>query len=132
MTFDSGETLLLPEEGADKAIGKFAALQGDRPLLGRGWLRFDMRDPSKLVARKPGTSIAHAVADPGDAPAGDTKTDAAKAGNITGAVAGGGIARGQGGLGHGKGRTGRAHHRAGHRIVQGVGDDRAEGATAGS
>ena len=83
LTFDSGETLLLPEDGADQAIMKFAALQGDRPLLGRGWLRFDMRDPTKLVARKPGTSVAHAVADPGDA-----KTDAARAGNTTGAVAG--------------------------------------------
>ena len=66
MTFESGETLLLPEDGAPKALVKFAELDGARPLLGRGWLRFDMRDPDKLVARKPGSSVAHAVADPGD------------------------------------------------------------------
>ena len=66
---------------------KFAALQGERPLLGRGWLRFDMRDPAKLVARKPGASMAREVADPGDA----VKTDDAKTENkTTGAVAGAG------------------------------------------
>lgn len=61
LTFDSGETLALPEEGAPAALLKFAELDGARPLLGRGWLRFDMRDPTKLVARKPGASMAHAV-----------------------------------------------------------------------
>ena len=66
LTFESGETLLLPEDGAAHALVKFAELDGARPLLGRGWLRFDMRDPDKLVARKPGSNVAHAVADPGD------------------------------------------------------------------
>ncbi len=63
LTFDSGETLALPEDGAPAALLKFAELDGARPLLGRGWIRFDMRDPTKLVARKPGASMAHAVPD---------------------------------------------------------------------
>jgi cell division protein FtsQ len=65
LTFDSGETLALPEDGAPAALLRFAQLDGARPLLGRGWLRFDMRDPAKLVARKPGTTLAHAVPDDG-------------------------------------------------------------------
>ncbi|WP_215260787.1 cell division protein FtsQ/DivIB, partial [Escherichia coli] len=62
LTFDSGETLALPEDGAGAALMKFAAMDGSRPLLGRGWLRFDMRDPTKLVARKPGLNQNHALA----------------------------------------------------------------------
>ncbi|WP_298674612.1 cell division protein FtsQ/DivIB [uncultured Sphingomonas sp.] len=54
LTFDSGETLLLPQDGAAQALVKFAEMEGARPLLGKGWIRFDMRDPTKLVARKPG------------------------------------------------------------------------------
>ena len=46
---------------------KFAAMDGSRPLLGRGWLRFDMRDPAKLVARKPGLNQNHALAEPAQA-----------------------------------------------------------------
>jgi len=68
LTFDSGETLALPEEGANAALVKFAQMDGARPLLGRGWIRFDMRDPAKLVARKPGASLAHSVKDDGTAP----------------------------------------------------------------
>lgn len=64
LTFESGEVLALPEESAAKALVTFAELDGQRPLLGRGWLRFDMRDPAKLVARKPGTDQNHALADP--------------------------------------------------------------------
>ncbi|WP_267379588.1 MULTISPECIES: cell division protein FtsQ/DivIB [unclassified Sphingomonas] len=80
LTFESGETLLLPEDGAPGALVKFAELDGARPLLGRGWLRFDMRDPDKLVARKPGSNVAHAVADPGDAPKGQPSGIAAASG----------------------------------------------------
>ena len=68
LTFDSGEILALPEEGADAALAQFAALDQARPLLGRGWLRFDLRDPTRLVARKPGASLARAVEDAGQAP----------------------------------------------------------------
>ncbi|MDF2604286.1 cell division protein FtsQ/DivIB [Sphingomonas sp.] len=65
LTFDTGETLALPQEGAAAALVKFAELDGARSLLGKGWLRFDMRDPAKLVARKPGTDMEQAVPESG-------------------------------------------------------------------
>jgi cell division protein FtsQ len=63
LTFRSGEVLALPEEGADRAIVKFAELDAGQRLLGKGWKRFDMRDPAKLVARKPGAD-ERAIAEP--------------------------------------------------------------------
>ena len=63
LQFDSGETLKLPEEGAPAALLDFAHRDGAHPLLGRGWLSFDLRDPAKLVARRPDAS--RQVADPG-------------------------------------------------------------------
>jgi len=68
LTFETGETLALPEDNAPAALVRFAELDGARPLLGRGWLRFDMRDPAKLVARKPGANLAHSVPDDGSTP----------------------------------------------------------------
>lgn len=56
LTFKSGEVLALPEDGARDALVRFARLEQQGPLLGRGWKRFDMRDPSRLVARKPGAN----------------------------------------------------------------------------
>jgi cell division protein FtsQ len=78
LTFESGETLALPagDDQAAKALIKFAQLDGVKPLLGKGWLKFDMRDPTKLVARKPGQVDNRAITDPGAATSG-TK-DAAK------------------------------------------------------
>jgi len=61
LTFDSGETLKLPEMGAGDALVTFAEKDGSHPLLGRGWLSFDMRDPTKLVARKPGADVARTL-----------------------------------------------------------------------
>ncbi|SEJ28612.1 cell division protein FtsQ [Sphingomonas sp. OV641] len=61
ITFDTGETLALPQDNAAAALVKFAELDGARSLLGKGWLRFDMRDPAKLVARKPGADMEQAV-----------------------------------------------------------------------
>ncbi|MDB5705323.1 MAG: cell division protein FtsQ [Sphingomonas bacterium] len=68
LLFESGETLALPEGDADaaKALVKFAQLDGVRPLLGKGWIRFDMRDPSKLVARRPGQETNRTITDPED------------------------------------------------------------------
>ncbi|SFP73654.1 cell division protein FtsQ/DivIB [Sphingomonas rubra] len=90
LTFESGEVLALPEEGAAKALVTFAELDGQRPLLGRGWLRFDMRDPSKLVARKPGMNQNHALADPALTGAPDPAESGATAGeaNAAGAAEG--------------------------------------------
>lgn len=66
LTFESGETLALPEGDAEaaRALVRFAQLDGVKPLLGRGWVRFDMRDPAKLVARKPGEAANRAITDP--------------------------------------------------------------------
>ena len=66
LRFDSGETLKLPEEGAAAALLDFAKRDGAHPLLGRGWVSFDMRDPAKLVARKPNPDTQRQVADPGE------------------------------------------------------------------
>ena len=41
------------EEDAKAALAKFAHLDGANRLLGRGILRFDMRDPSRFVLRLP-------------------------------------------------------------------------------
>ena len=61
LLFQTGETLALPEEEPEKALIKFAELDGSRSLLGKGWVRFDMRDPSRLVARKPSLEVLHAA-----------------------------------------------------------------------
>ncbi len=55
LRFRSGETLSLPEgEGEAKAaLARFAHMDGANRLLGRGILRFDMRDPSRFVLRLP-------------------------------------------------------------------------------
>jgi len=60
LLFQSGETLSLPEGGIESAaaLRKFAELDGTRSLLGKGWVKFDMRDPARLVARKPDGSSA--------------------------------------------------------------------------
>lgn len=66
LRFQSGEVLALPEGGgeAGRALQKFAAMDASERLLGRGFARFDLRDPAKMVVRlgaargsidKPGT-----------------------------------------------------------------------------
>ncbi|WP_411341307.1 cell division protein FtsQ/DivIB [Sphingopyxis sp. J-6] len=55
LRFRSGETLSLPEgeTEAKAALAKFAHMDGANRLLGRGILRFDMRDPERFVLRLP-------------------------------------------------------------------------------
>ena len=55
LRFRSGETLSLPEGevAAKAALAKFAHMDGAYRLLGRGILRFDMRDPNRFVLRLP-------------------------------------------------------------------------------
>ncbi|PKP97612.1 MAG: cell division protein FtsQ [Alphaproteobacteria bacterium HGW-Alphaproteobacteria-13] len=55
LRFRSGETLSLPEgeTEAKAALAKFAHMDGANRLLGRGILRFDMRDPQRFVLRLP-------------------------------------------------------------------------------
>jgi cell division protein FtsQ len=59
LLFESGERLQLPEGEAParNAVAKFAELDGKDRLLGRGYVRFDMRDPAKLVVRLPGSVV---------------------------------------------------------------------------
>jgi cell division protein FtsQ len=81
LRFKSGETLFLPEgeDMAAVALAKFQKMDGTDRLLGRGFARFDMRDPQKMFVRKrrdtPNDAAAKAPSK--DAPAG--KTNAAEA-----------------------------------------------------
>jgi cell division protein FtsQ len=53
LKFQSGEVLALPEgeKVAATALVKFAQMDGVDRLLGRGFVRFDMRDPTKMFVR---------------------------------------------------------------------------------
>ncbi|MDB5681795.1 MAG: cell division protein FtsQ, partial [Sphingomonas bacterium] len=54
LLFDSGETLSLPEgdDEAAKALRLFAEKDGTSKLLGSGYVKFDLRDPTRMVVRK--------------------------------------------------------------------------------
>jgi cell division protein FtsQ len=53
LNFQSGETVALPEggEAARAALDKFARLDKQNGLLGRGLVRFDLRVPGKMIVR---------------------------------------------------------------------------------
>jgi cell division protein FtsQ len=53
LRFQSGETLSLPEgqDESEHALVRFARMDASQRLLGRGFLKFDMRDPTRFVAR---------------------------------------------------------------------------------
>jgi len=53
LRFQSGETLSLPEgqSESERALVRFARMDTAQRLLGRGFLKFDMRDPTRFVAR---------------------------------------------------------------------------------
>lgn len=55
LAFQSGETVALPEGYADAraALQKFARLDKQTGLLGRGIVRFDLRVPGKMIVRLP-------------------------------------------------------------------------------
>ncbi|MFL6759162.1 cell division protein FtsQ/DivIB [Sphingomonas sp.] len=55
LSFQSGETVALPEgeEPAKAALVKFARLDKESGLLGRGIIRFDLRVPDKMIVRLP-------------------------------------------------------------------------------
>jgi len=59
----SGETISLPEgPAAQSALMRFAEIHRETPLLGRGFVRFDLRIPEKMVVRV--SSEAGGVAKP--------------------------------------------------------------------
>jgi len=55
LSFQSGETLALPEgdKSAQAALAKFARVDKQTGLLGRGIVRFDLRVPGKMIVRLP-------------------------------------------------------------------------------
>ena len=63
LSFQSGETLMLPEgqKAATTALTRFAKMDKSAGLLGRGFVRFDLRNPEKgmtvRLPRKPGEPI---------------------------------------------------------------------------
>lgn len=62
LRFHSGETLALPEgREAGAALAYFARQDSTHGLLGKGFVRFDLRDPSRMVVRvsnEPGRRVA--------------------------------------------------------------------------
>lgn len=54
LTFNTGEKLQLPEGEAEsrQALHKFAEMDGEQRLLGKGSLRFDMRVPGNMVVQR--------------------------------------------------------------------------------
>jgi cell division protein FtsQ len=55
LNFQSGETVALPEgyDQARAALYKFARMDKQNDLLGRGLVRFDLRVPGQMVVRMP-------------------------------------------------------------------------------
>lgn len=72
LRFQSGETLSLPEgdKASAGALVNFARMDGVNRLLGRGIVKFDMRDPDRFVLRLPEKEAAKA-----NAPSGATKAE---------------------------------------------------------
>ena len=80
LRFEGGELLMLPEgeEAAQRAIQRFAAMDQQDPLLGRGFVRIDMRDPRRTyvrISRDPGAIVPTLTPpDPGQPPADPAET----------------------------------------------------------
>jgi cell division protein FtsQ len=66
LSFQSGETVALPEGGqaAEIALTRFAKEDKSAGLLGRGYLRFDLRIPGKMTVRLPQTPGESQVPEP--------------------------------------------------------------------
>lgn len=75
LRFGGGELLMLPEgeDAAARAIQRFALMDQQDPLLGRGFVRIDMRDPRRTyvrISRDPGAIVPTLTPpDPGQPPA---------------------------------------------------------------
>ncbi|MEA3009326.1 MAG: cell division protein FtsQ [Sphingomonadales bacterium] len=82
LRFQSGEVLLLPEgeAAARKALTKFASMDQSVQLLGKGYVRIDMRDPRRMLIRlssEPGSTVPEIAPEAPPAPpaaAGDVDT----------------------------------------------------------
>ncbi len=84
LRFQSGEVLALPEgeAAARKALTKFASMDQSVQLLGKGYVRIDMRDPRRMTIRlpgDPGSTVPDIVPEaPPPAPAGSGDVDTAR------------------------------------------------------
>lgn len=82
LRFQSGEVLALPEGEAASAamLAKFDTMDAQQRLLGRGFVRFDLRDPTKMFVRvgteKPSIDKPRAASDEG-------AKDSKKAGRVS-------------------------------------------------
>lgn len=63
LRFQSGETLSLPEgeRASATALVNFARMDGVNRLLGRGIVKFDMRDPDRFILRLPQNQVSDKV-----------------------------------------------------------------------
>jgi cell division protein FtsQ len=86
LRFESGETLSLPagDGAAREALTRFAHMDGANRLLGRGIVRFDMRDPKKFVLRLPPEGRVGKARSAADAVAAAEATDTATESNDEG------------------------------------------------
>ena len=66
LLFNTGETLSLPEgeDEAAKALKLFAEKDGTSNLLGSGYVKFDLRDPTRMVVRKANAAMRPLVPAP--------------------------------------------------------------------
>jgi cell division protein FtsQ len=83
LRFQSGELLALPEgeAAARKALAKFASIDASVQLLGKGYVRIDMRDPKRMLIRlpgDPGSTVPEIAPAPPPAPAGGAAVDTAR------------------------------------------------------
>ncbi len=69
LQFQTGEIVSLPEgeAAAQTALKKFDGLDASERLLGRGLVRFDMRDPTRMFVRV--KRVAPTITQPQPAPA---------------------------------------------------------------
>jgi cell division protein FtsQ len=94
LRFHSGEVLALPEGDGEsrRALARFAQMDQAKQLLGKGFVRFDMRIPGKFVIRvsnEPGSSVPSIAPDalPADAaPAAPPPAPKVKPGSVPDAV----------------------------------------------
>ena len=70
LQFQTGEIVSLPEgdAAAQTALGKFDGLDASERLLGRGLVRFDMRDPARMFVRVKRVPIQPTITQPKPAP----------------------------------------------------------------
>jgi cell division protein FtsQ len=83
LRFQSGEVLALPEgeAAARKALAKFASMDQSVQLLGKGYVRIDMRDPKRMLIRlsnEPGSTVPEIAPDAPPAAPGSGTVDTAR------------------------------------------------------